>query len=254
MVQPYNSQLGFVGRAVLLPVKTQNDIVHVGVHGSYVSHPTNTGGPDAGPGTAISPIDLNITPELRIDGTALIDTGSIDASHAHTIGAEFAVQHRNFMLQGEYERIGVERRDSTLPNPNFHGFYVEGSWIITGQRRRYNDGNFAFDGPQIVGSFDPAKGNWGAWELALRYSDTDLNYHQGIQGLALPVGGVRGGEQRIAAIGLNWYLNSISRIMFDYQYVKINRLSPNATTYQTPIGAEIGQKYSAGSMRFQLAF
>lgn len=253
-IQPYQSQLGFIGRAGILPVKSDNDLVHLAVHGSYVAHPADTAGPDAAPGAAISPIQLRERPELRVDGTRLIDTGAIDASHAYTAGVEFAAQHRNFLLQGEYERIGIERRASDLANPRFDGFYVEGSWMITGQRRRYNDGNYAFDGPKIDGSFNPAHGNYGAWELALRYSDLNLNYRQGSVGTALPAGSVRGGEQKIATAGVNWYLNSIARVMFDYQHVAIDRLSPSATSYQTPVGARIGQSYSTGSMRFQLAF
>ncbi len=253
-VQPYQSALGFVGRAGILPVKDKDNLVHIGVHGSYVAHPANTGGPLAAAGTAISPVEFSNLPELSVDGTRLIDTGAIDAVHAYTAGAEFAAEHRNFQVQAEYERLGIDRRASPLANPHFDGFYVEGSWMITGQRRRYNDGNYAFDGPEIIGSFNPKQGNFGAWELALRYSDMDLNYDQGVGGAALPVGGVRGGNQKIAAAGVNWYLNSISRVMFDYQHVRIDRLSPNAVTYQTPIGAQIGQTYSAGSMRFQLAF
>jgi phosphate-selective porin OprO and OprP len=253
-VQPYNSQLGLIGRAGVLPIKGKDDLLHVAVHGSYVAHPADTGGPDATATTAISPIQLRERPELRVDGTRLIDTGAIDAAHAYTAGAELAYQHRNFLIQSEYERIGIERRNSPLANPHFDGFYVEGSWMITGQRRRYNDGNYAFDGPKIEGSFNPAKGNWGAWELALRYSDIDLNYRQGAEGSALPLGGVRGGNQKIATAGVNWYLNSIARVMLDYQHVTIDRLSPSATTYQTPVGAEIGQHYDTASARFQLAF
>ena len=253
-VQPYNSQLGFIGRAAALLVKNDDTILHVGAHGSYVAHPANTAGPDAAAGTALSPIQFRERPELRVDGTRLIDTGAIDADHAYTAGLELAAQHRNFLIQGEYERVGIERRLSPLPDPHFHGFYVEGSWVVTGQPRRYNDGNFAFDGPSVKGSFDPKRGQWGVWELALRYSDTDLNYRQGTEGTALPTGGVRGGDQKIVTAGVNWYLNSIARIMLDYQHVTIDRLSPSATSYQTPIGAEIGQNYSAAAMRFQLAF
>lgn len=252
--QPYQSPLGFVARAGILPIKSDDAVVHFGVHGSYVAHPANIGGPDAAAGTAISPIQLRERPELRVDGTRLIDTGLIDASHAYSAGVEFAAQYRNFLLQAEFERIGIERRASDLSNPHFNGFYVEGSWMITGQRRRYNDGNYAFDGPKIDGSFNPAHGNFGAWELALRYSDLDLNYREGAVGSALPAGGVRGGEQKIATAGVNWYLNSIARVMFDYQYVTIDRLSPSAISYQTPVGAQVGQNYSTGSMRFQLAF
>ena len=253
-VQPYQSQLGFVGRAGVLPVKTTDYLVHLGLHASYVEHPADVGGPDAVAGTAIRPVQLRERPELRVDGTRLIDTGAIDAAHAYTAGLEAAVQLKNFLVQGEYERIGIERRASTLANPSFSGFYVEGSWMITGQRRRYNDGNYAFDGPRIDGSFDPGHGNFGAWELALRYSDTDLNYDQGGIGTAPPTDAIRGGDMKIMSAGVNWYLNSVARIMFDYQHVNVDRLSPNATTYQTPIGAQIGQSYSAGAMRVQLAF
>ena len=252
--QPYRDPLNFVARGGVLPVKGANDLVHLGVHGSYVAHPANTGGPDAAAGTAISPIDLSNLPELTVDSTKLIDTGAIDAVHAYTAGAEFAVQHRNFEIQAEYERIGIDRRNSPLANPRFDGFYVEGSWIITGQRRRYNDGNYAFDGPEVPGSFNPKAGNFGVWELALRYSDIDLDYDPGLAATTTPASGVRGGKQRIATAGINWYLNSISRVMFDYQLVRIDRLSPNPITYQTPVGAMVGQNYSAGSMRFQLAF
>ena len=38
------------------------------------------------------------------------------------------------------------------------------------------------------------------------------------------------------------------------QRVTIDRLSPSATSYQTPVGAEIGQTYNTASARFQLAF
>lgn len=252
--QPYQSQLGFIGRAGFLPVKNDNMLVHLAVHGSYVAHPADTGGPDAVAGTAISPIELRERPELRVDGTRLVDTGAIDASHAYTAGVEFAAQYRNLLLQGEYERIGIERRASNQANPRFDGFYVEGSWMITGQRRRYNDGNYAFDGPKIDGSFKPAQGNYGAWELALRYSDLDLNYQPGAAGTAMPAASVRGGEQKIATGSVNCYLNSIARVTLEYQYVTIDRLSPSAISYQTPVGAQIGQTYSTGSMRFQLAF
>ena len=253
-VQPYNSQLGFIGRIAALPYKDKDNLIHVGLHGSYVAHPADASGPDAAANAIRYPIQLRERPELRVDGTRLIDTSSINADHAYTVGAEAAFQHKNLMLQSEYERIGIQRYASALSDPDFHGFYVEGSWIITGQTRRYNNGNFAFDGPRVDGSFNPTQNNWGAWELALRYSDTELNYHAGASGSAPVADAVRGGDQHILTAGLNWYLNSIMRVMLDYQHVHISRLSPNATTFVTPVGADIGQTYSAGSMRFQLAF
>jgi phosphate-selective porin OprO/OprP len=65
---------------------------------------------------------------------------------------------------------------------------------------------------------------------------------------------VRGGEQRLWAAGLNWYPNSVVRFMLDYQDVRVDRLSPSATTFLTPVGAQIGQRYHVVSFRSQFAF
>jgi phosphate-selective porin OprO and OprP len=252
--QPYDSQLGWVGRAAFIPFKGKDYLVHLGVHGSYVEHPADAGGPDASASAARYPLDLRERPELRVDGTRLIDTGSIDAAHGYTVGGEFAATWRNLFLQGEYDQVGIERRLSTLPNPTFPGWYVEGSWILTGEQRRYNTGNFAFDGPPVRHNFDPRRGQFGALELALRYSDENLNFRAGQAGAAPSKEAVRGGEQRIFTAGLNWYLNPVVRFMFDYQHVMVDRLSPDALTFMTPVGAEIGQTYDVLAMRSQLAF
>lgn len=249
----YDSQQGFIGRLAALPYRDGSTLVHLGAHASYVGHATDIGGPDAAPSTATSVIQFRERPELRVDGTRLIDTGSISAAHAYSVGAEFAVQHSNLIVQAEYERLGIERHASPLSDPAFDGLYVEGSWIVTGETRRYNTGNFAFDGPK-VNAFDPSAGQWGAWELALRYSDTNLNYHAGSPSTAPAADAVRGGDQRIFTAGVNWYLNSIMRLMLDYQYVRIRRLSPNASAFLTTVGADIGQNYSAVAGRVQWAF
>jgi len=252
-MQPYGSQQGFVGRLAALPYRDDDTLVHVGVHGSYVGHPADNGGPDAAPGTPRSAIQLRERPELRVDGTRLIDTGAVSAAHAYTVGAELAAQHKNLMIQAEYEHIGITRDASAISDPSFHGFYVEGSWLITGQTRRFSTGNYAFDGPK-VGVFDPHANQWGAWELALRYADTNLNYHAGSAGTAPAAEAIRGGDQRIITAGVNWYLNPVMRIMLDYQHVRISRLSPNAATFLTPIGSDIGQTYDTAAARFQFAF
>ena len=253
-VQPYRDPLNFTGRAAAIVYRDANTLVHVGAHGSYVAHAASTAGPDANGVTAPGTIDLRERPELRVDGTRLIDTGAIPLAHAYTVGAEGAVQYRNLLVQGEYERIGIKRAPSPLSDPHFSGFYVEGTWVITGQRRRYNSGNFAFDGPDVPGAFKPLAGQWGAFEVAARYSSTDLNYDAGAQGSAPAADAVRGGNQHVAAAALNWYLNPIFKVIMQYQHVAIDRLSPNATTFLTPVGAFIGQSYDDVAARFQFAF
>lgn len=252
--QSFDQALGFVGRAAIIPFKGDDWMTHLGVHGSYAYQIADAGGPDTAVGTARYPVTFQERPELRVDGTRLVSTGGIDADHAGTAGVEFAAQKQNLYVQAEYETFGIARRNSALNDPSFSGYYVEGSWILTGERRRYNPNTFAFDAPPVDHPFDFKNRTWGAWELALRYSDLDLNYHQGVAGLANPADAVRGGEQRIFAAGLNWYLNPIVRFMVDYQHVDISRLSPNAVTFATPIGAQIGQTYDTLAVRSQLAF
>ena len=55
-------------------------------------------------------------------------------------------------------------------------------------------------------------------------------------------------------LGLNWYLNSVVRVMFDVSRVHIDRLSPNAAAYSTPTGAQIGQSFTTIAVRTQAAF
>jgi phosphate-selective porin OprO/OprP len=254
--QTFGDQLGFVARVAGVPVHGDDWLVHVGVHGSYVAQPANTSGPSNSGVNPASPevIAFSNTPELRVDGTKLINTGNIDAHHADEEGAELAFQKQQFFVQGEYESLGVSRTNPGVSSPRFSGWYVEGTWILTGERRRYNPVTAAFDGPPVDHPFSLAKGGWGAWEVGARYSELDLNYHAGASGTAPSVDAIRGGDQQIWTAGLNWYPNTFVRFMLDYQHVRIDRLSPNASVYQTPTGAQIGQAYDAIALRSQFAF
>jgi phosphate-selective porin OprO/OprP len=231
-------------------------MLHLGVHGSYVVRPADAGGPDAAATAARYPITFQERPELRVDGARLISTGAINARHASTLGFEAAGEYGPLFLQSEYERFRIERRDAPagVTDPEFSGWYVEGSWSLTGEQRRYNTATFAFDGPAVDHPFSLKDGTWGAWELTGRYADIDLNYHAGAAGTAPGADAVRGGDQRIITAGINWFPNSIVRFMLDYQDVQIRRLSPSAEMFQTPVGAEIGQRYHAVMLRSQFAF
>ena len=255
VAQPFDSQLGFIGRVGFVPWRSDDGMIEVGLHGSYVARPADAGGPDTAAGVARYTVTMQERPELRVDGTRLISTGAINAQHASTAGLEAAAQYGGFFIQSEYEKFKIERRDGiALSDPEFNGYYVEGSYSLTGDKRRFNAANWAFDGPAVAHPFSVADRTWGAWELAARYSDSDLNYHAGALGSAPAADAVRGGEQKIWAGGVNWYPNGVVRFMLDYQDVRIERLSPSATTFATPTGVEVGQHYHAISLRSQFAF
>jgi phosphate-selective porin OprO/OprP len=253
--QTFGDQAGVVGRVDFLPVRTADTIVLVGAHGTDVLRPANASGPAANGTTAGSSyvVRLRDTPELRVDGTQFVDTGNIMARHISDWGLEFAAQKQNFFLQSEYENFHIDRSDG-VASPNFHAWYVEGSWLLTGEARKYNAGTAAFDAPPVAHPVKLKGGGWGAWELALRYSDLDLNYNAGILGRAPAASAIRGGDQQIWAGGVNWYFNPVFRMMFDVERVHIDRLSPNATNFLTPTGAQIGQDFTAFSIRTQAAF
>jgi phosphate-selective porin OprO/OprP len=253
--QTFGDQVGMVGRAVYTPFEGKDWRVNLGAHGSYVDRPGDTAGPGTNgliPDTGFA-VRLRDTPELRVDGTQFIDTGSIPAHDADTLGGEAAAEWRSLFLEGEYESIHVDRSDGQA-SPTFSGWYVEGSWLLTGENRLYNASTAAFDGPAVAHPFSLKGGTWGALELAARYSDTDLNFDAGLPGQAQPAAGIRGGDQRVWSVGLNWYPNAVFHVMLDVDRVSIDRLSPSATNFSTPVGAQIGQSFTAVAVRTSAAF
>jgi phosphate-selective porin OprO/OprP len=257
--QTFGDQLGLTGRLAGTPFYGKDWLIHLGVNGSYVVSPANTSGPGVTGATPSQSIVFANTPEIRVDGTRLINTGSIPAKHASTFGAEFAAQRKNLLLQAEYERLGVQRSDG-FADPHFNGYHVEGMWLLTGETRKYNNQTAAFDAPPVAHPFSWGHGGWGAWELAARYSDSDLNFDPGSLGTLQTGSSIRGGEEKNFTAGVNWYWNSVARVMLDYQNVRIERLSPANTTaaasaiWFTPVGANIGQSFNVWSVRTQFAF
>ncbi len=127
--------------------------------------------------------------------------GSVDG--VDLWGFESALVYGPFSLQGEYMLADVDTEFAG--NPDFDGYYLQASYFLTGENRRYKQSSAAFDRVKLNNNFSPGSGNWGAWEVALRYSSIDLN--DGI---------IRGGEEDNWTAALNWYLNPNTRVMLNY--------------------------------------
>ncbi|WP_443748307.1 porin [Asticcacaulis solisilvae] len=236
-----DEQLGVAARLAGTPLRGFDWLVHVGVNYTGVINPA-----DAGASAATRyPVQLRDRPELRVDGTRLIDTGALNAQSASATGFELAGQYKSLFAQGEAFTYKVERYNAAtgVTNPTFKGWYVEGGWSLTGEARKYNTQTAAFDGVVPRVNFDPKAGKWGAFELVARYSTLDLNYHEGA---TLAADRVLGGQQDISSLGLDWQLNTDVRFVFEGQSVKIDRLNS--------AGAQIGQTYSAYAVRSQFNF
>jgi phosphate-selective porin OprO/OprP len=70
-------------------------------------------------------------------------------------------------------------------------------------------------------------------------------------GSSAPSNGVRGGDQRIFTLGLNWYPNSVLRFAFDWQNVDVDRIGSIVTPPLSNV--QIGQRFNAFSIRSQIA-
>jgi phosphate-selective porin OprO/OprP len=239
----FDEQQALVGRFAYRLFKGDDSNFAIGADSSYVFKLADTA---AGAGSPKA-LRLRERPELNVDDNniRLIDTGTIDASKMLEWGVEAAGNWHNLYAQGGYFNFDVTRRDSTLPNPSFDGWYVQASWVLTGESRIYraDKGVYALPAPKEPFSFD--RPGIGAWELAARYSVLDLNDNAGAVGIATPVGGVRGGEQKIWTAGVNWYPNSAVRFVLDYQHTDVARLNA--------LGGDIGAKLDAVSLRAQFS-
>jgi phosphate-selective porin OprO/OprP len=230
--------------------------LHLGGSAIYVLQPAKKA-PDR-PGF---PVRLSATPEVDVDSMPLIDTGQIAAAHASVLGVEFAAQRRSLYVQAEAFRFGVDRRDLEGPNSQFFGWYAEGSWILTGERRRFDPSRGVFWFPEPARPF--GQGGWGAWELALRYSRMNLDAHPGEAGAPPPPGGIRGGDQRILSAGVEWYPRARIRLMLNYLRVSVDRLNPASAQdpepfgpipATPPLGVQIGQRLNIFAIRARFSF
>ncbi len=146
--------------------------------------------------------------ESRLTDDRLVDTGEFFTDSVNLINAEFAIVNGPISFQGEYFHA-FEDSDA-LGNPNFWGYYLFGSYFITGEHRNYGRKSGTFFRLEPKHHFRPFKGGWGAWELTSRFSYIDLNSEA-----------IRGGKEFNFTAGLNWYLNKKTRFMFNYIGAKV---------------------------------
>jgi phosphate-selective porin OprO/OprP len=238
----FDEQQAVVGRFAYRFLKKPDLNFAVGVDATNVYSMADT----AAGANSPSAFQLRERPELNVDSQniRLIGTGAIDARSYTEWGVEATGNWKNFHGQGGYFNYEIDRRASALSDPSFNGWYVQGSWILTGEAKPYRADRGAYAAPAPKHPF--GKGGAGAWEIAARYSDLDLNDNEGVRGLATPLGGIRGGEQKIWTAGLNWYPNDVLRFVLDYQHTDVDKL--------TAAGGSADAKIDALSFRSQFSF
>ena len=208
-------------------------VVHLGVAGSLRSNDGDETGWDR-------------VPEVH-DAPDFVDTGDIMADDTTLLGLESAVVYGPFSVQGEWMQADADTdNDPFFDDPSVDGWYVYASYFLTGEHRPYDTGDGAF------GRLKPKNnafedGGLGAWELGVRLSSIDLTNGlvtpedpDGFGPLPAPAPKTPG-ELDNVTVGLNWYLNPNTRIMFNYVVADLER-------------AEVDEDVSAFMTRFQIDF
>jgi len=262
-----DGNFSLLGRASYQLVQTDDLTWHVGVNGGHLfnsrANVTATTATSIKTTLGAQSLTLSDRPELRVDPTAILNTGSIPVRNGNVFGAETAFGWGNFYTQGEYLHYqvsqnpgGVNPSDGAVnllaPDLDFQGGYAEASYSFGG-RRRYIPETGAYSAVTPDHPFSLTGGGFGAFELAARWSYIDLN-DQFTQGRAPHLtGGVNGGAQRGIDVGINWYPNLNVKFMLDYIHTDIDKLwkpTTNGSASSTPAGAHV----QAVAARSQVAF
>jgi phosphate-selective porin OprO/OprP len=188
---------GTSGRFTVSPFHDDTGTLHLGISGGYRAI-----------GDQSPKLRFDSRPEINVENVRFIDTHSMTRVVDYKLlGVEAAWMPGPFSLQAEYLRSFVNRNRGR-DDLDFDGWYVMGSWFVTGESRNYDrkSGSFGHVRPKRPFNFEDG---WGAWEVAARYSALDLtNQH------------ISGGQETNVTVGINWYPAANVKLMANYVLVR----------------------------------
>jgi phosphate-selective porin OprO/OprP len=146
-----------------------------------------------------------------IDGTPFfVNTGLLtDIEHVHTLGLEALWVYGPFSVQAESMVAVVDQ--ATATTAGLAGTYLQVGYFLTGEHRPYDRVNGAIDRVKPFEDFfwvnteHGRERGIGAWEVAMRFSNIDLND-----------GNIAGGVMNNVTGGVNWYCNPYCKVVFNY--------------------------------------
>lgn len=188
-----------VTRATYAYIPQKNKLVHLGLATSYTDYEEQT-------------VKLNTTPESDLFDRNLISTTIKEVKQSTKFALESALIWDNLSLQGEYIHIHIENTETPY---NFQGWYLQGSWFITGESRKYKTKKAVFS--RVKPQHPVNKGGLGAWEVAFRVSHLDIDDKDEEES-----------EQTDYTIGVNWYATSHIRMMVNYVRAELSEADLSA--------------------------
>lgn len=238
-VSPNNNNYGDPGRSDRLggsvrltfaPVHTEENVYHLGLLGRYQSMNNVISGVDVTQqGAGRMQANMFATgPEARARNTSLlVNSGAIRARSYNVVTGEALAIWGPTFLEGEYYQANVQRVPTqtvalSRDNPRFHGWHVQGGYMLTGETRRYDFPTGSIKNPT------PAS-TCGAWEIVARFSYVNLVDKN-----------IYGGSEHNTTIGVNWFVNENVRLAMNY--IRANLRPTNGTTPGTQPVANVNTK------------
>lgn len=231
----FDNDQDYVGRLLLTPFKGSADSplagLSFGVAGSVGRQKTAAGRP-AG---------------FRTDGQQTFfsyNSAVIADGRNWRVSPQLDYRLGSFGLLGEYFLSTINVRPNAtgakaeLKN---HSWQLATGYVLTGEQSSYA-------GVVPATNFDLAAGTWGAFELAARVAQMDVDDD------AYPTfasAASTANQATSLGLGLNWYLSKAVRFTFDYYQTDFDF---HRTAPAVPTAAALGQDEKAFITRFQLTF
>ena len=169
---------------------------HLGISGRYLSAAHDT-------------LRYAGRPESNV-ASDYVDTGNFPGDHAWHLGLEALWSQGPISVLAEYNRAWTE--SPATRNPQFYGYYILASWVLTGESRPYNHAT------GYTGRLVP-KYHWGAPELVARFSRVDLDDET-----------VHGGRFYKTYLGANWWMSGQWKLGFGWGHTWLNRFGGTGIT------------------------
>jgi len=180
---PRTEGMGAAARATWAPIMSGTQTVHLG---GWVSHE------NANEGSANLSASAGYAGRRGPSQTIATTTGA-SGEQVDAFGLEFAGQFGPMFFQSEY--VDASFGQAIGPDQDVETYYVQGSWMLNGGQKVYKPATGVFGSPKV--------GDVGLWELTARYDHIENS-------------DLLNREAESMILGVNYYINSNLRVMFNY--------------------------------------
>jgi phosphate-selective porin OprO/OprP len=179
--------LGVNARGFIVPLRTNGNLIHIGLSASQDNFETNTTSKDP----------RIVGRENGLKTGALIAAATFNEQR--TIAAELAARFGAFSMQGEFAKANFKDNRAVPVNVadnDLDTYYVQASYFLTDHTKPYDFKKGVFKSPKL-------NGDEGAIELKARYDVIENK-------------DIKGNEASAYTVGVNYYATPNTRFMVEY--------------------------------------